>query len=243
LIVHYINNKEAIKAYNENPDTDFHLLQAQRCNIGRRPAKTVNFGMGFGMGKKKLLASLLAYGSAAEAESIYETYHESLPELKPTSYRAAAAARRRGYVQNLFGRRRHLPIDYAHIGFNSAVQSSAADILKSRTVAIAEAIAASGLDVHIVASVHDETLFEIPLGLLERPETTRALVRLIETVPDGIALSVPIRSAAGISAESWGATHENAKMIEHGPEDILRNLAGQCLPALDRNGQAVILGA
>jgi DNA polymerase-1 len=241
FICHYIGNKEAIRAYNENPDTDFHTLMSQRCNIGRRPAKTVNFGMGFGMGKKKLIASLLAYGSAAEAEKIYDTYHESLPELKPASYKAAAAVRKRGYVKNLFGRRRHLPVEYAHIAFNSAVQSSAADLLKSRTVAIAEAI--KGLDIHIVASVHDETLFEIPLELLECPTTARALVRLVETVPDGIALSVPIRSAAGTSGESWGATHEKAKMLAHGPEDILENISPNQLSTVDTVRHAAIIGA
>jgi DNA polymerase-1 len=234
LIVHYIENAEAIRAYNENPDTDFHSLMAQTCGVSRRAAKTLNFAIGFGAGKAKTLAMLAANpdviargGNVQEqAENVFNAYHAGLEELKPTSYRASAAVRKRGYVENLFGRRRHLPIEYAHIAFNSAVQSSAADLLKSRTVAIAEEIAASGLDIHIVASVHDETLFEVPLDLLERPETTRALVRLVETVPGGVAFSVPIRSSAGISGESWGAASadDNVKMVEHGPEDILQNL-------------------
>ena len=234
LIVHYINNFDAIRAYNENPDTDFHSLMAETCGVSRRAAKTLNFAIGFGAGKTKTLAMLAANpdviargGNVQEqAENVFSAYHAGLEELKPTSYRASAAVRKRGYVENLFGRRRHLPVEYAHIAFNSAVQSSAADLLKSRTVAIAEEIAASGLDIHIVASVHDETLFEVPLDLLERPETTRALVRLVETVPDGVAFSVPIRSSAGISAESWGAASadDNVKMVEHGEKDTLDHL-------------------
>ena len=226
LIVHYLENQAAIKAYVENPNTDFHTLMAEKCNIGRRPAKTVNFGMGFGMGKRKLIASLLAHGSAAEAEKIYNDYHEALPELKPNSRRATAKAMRVGYVSNLFGRRRHLDKQIAHIGFNSVVQSTAADLLKAATVRLDEAIEACGLSeaIHIVASVHDETLFEIDQKILGDARTIPALVRMIETVPNGVSLSVPIRSSVGISANSWAETHENTRQIEHGPEDILENL-------------------
>lgn len=58
FIVHYINDTKAIQAFNENPDTDFHLLVASWCDIKRKPAKTVNFGVAFGEGKKKLIAQL-----------------------------------------------------------------------------------------------------------------------------------------------------------------------------------------
>lgn len=227
LIVHYLENEAAIKAYVENPDTDFHTLMAQTCNISRKAAKSLNFALGFGAGKAKTLAMLSAAGGTVEAEKIYNSYHENLPELKENSRRATAAARRDGFVTNLFGRRRHLPIEVAHIGFNSVVQSTAADILKDATVRLDESIAACGLSeaIHLVASVHDETLFEIDENL-DLARTIPALVRIIESCPAGIDLTVPIRSSTGISGGSWAeaGADGNTKQVEHGPENILENL-------------------
>jgi DNA polymerase-1 len=61
LIVHYINDADAIKAYNENPDTDFHQWVAELLqNIDRDPAKQLNFGMAYGAGKKRVTAGLMA---------------------------------------------------------------------------------------------------------------------------------------------------------------------------------------
>lgn len=58
FIVHYIKDESAIKAYCENPRTDFHTWVAQVCGIKRHPAKTMNFLMGFGGGKKKATSEL-----------------------------------------------------------------------------------------------------------------------------------------------------------------------------------------
>lgn len=58
FIVHYIQDAKAIEAFHENPDVDFHLLVGSWCEIKRKPAKTVNFGVAFGEGKKKLIKQL-----------------------------------------------------------------------------------------------------------------------------------------------------------------------------------------
>lgn len=58
FIVHYIQDAKAIAAFHENPDTDFHLLVGSWCGIKRKPAKTVNFAVAFGEGKKKLIRQL-----------------------------------------------------------------------------------------------------------------------------------------------------------------------------------------
>jgi DNA polymerase I-like protein with 3'-5' exonuclease and polymerase domains len=58
LIVHYIEDQKAIRAYAENPDTDFHTLVAGWCGIPRKPAKNVNFAMGYGGGKGKITKML-----------------------------------------------------------------------------------------------------------------------------------------------------------------------------------------
>lgn len=234
LIVHYCENAEAIRAYNEDPRTDFHSLMAKMCGVSRKSAKSLNFAIGFGAGKAKTLAMLAASGGTLEAEKIYNAYHDAMPELKPMSRRATASCKFRGYVSNLFGRRRHIPADFAHIGFNSVIQSTAADLLKDATVRLSDAIRAAGLadDIHIVASVHDETLFEVRESVLEDPRIVRALVRIIEAVPDGIALDVPIRSSTGISRDSWAdaGADDKTNMIETGPEDILEDIFENLAP-------------
>lgn len=60
LIVHYIQALDAIDAYNENPDTDFHTWVAEMCGIPRKPAKNVNFAVAYGGGKGKVVSMLAA---------------------------------------------------------------------------------------------------------------------------------------------------------------------------------------
>jgi DNA polymerase I-like protein with 3'-5' exonuclease and polymerase domains len=218
LIAHYIEATDAIKAYKENPDTDFHNWVAEIAHIKRRPAKTMNFMMAFGGGKGKtisllradedVIAEMLATNGDIEkrATEIYNDYHAALPTLKPMSRRASYKIYKRNYVQNLFGRRRHIPTDFAHIAFNSLVQSTAADLLKNRTVALHEALRGTGLQ--IVASVHDETLIEGPAEALQDARTQANIAAIIETVPPEITLTVPIRSNTGVSAVSWAAASE-----------------------------------
>lgn len=57
-IVHYIRAVSCIEAYRDNPDTDFHTWVAEMCGISRSPAKNINFAMGFGAGKAKVLGML-----------------------------------------------------------------------------------------------------------------------------------------------------------------------------------------
>lgn len=57
-IVHYINDIECVNAYLQDPDTDFHTWVAKECGIPRKPAKTVNFMVGYGGGKKKVISQL-----------------------------------------------------------------------------------------------------------------------------------------------------------------------------------------
>jgi len=60
LIVHYAKIASAIKAYNESPDTDYHVWVAELLNILRKPAKQLNFGMAYGQGKRGVTAKLMS---------------------------------------------------------------------------------------------------------------------------------------------------------------------------------------
>ena len=222
ILCDYIENAEAISRYNADPNTDFHIMSADMCGISRQAAKTLNFMVAFGGGKAKTLALLSAtkdLTDAGEAERVYNAWHAMFPELKPTARRATAAAKSHGYVKNLYGRRRHLPTEFAHIALNASVQGTAADIFKCATVRLADYFASRPeIDAHLAALVHDEFLIEAPLGLLSDTETLRDIVGIIEAPPLDVAFSVPIRTSANWSQKSW-ADCENNKV------DLLTALA------------------
>lgn len=75
LIVHYTKNQEAIRAYNENPDTDYHTWVAELADIPRHPAKTLNFLMAFGGGKNKAMEFL------AKIEEVIDEVNEEVNNI------------------------------------------------------------------------------------------------------------------------------------------------------------------
>lgn len=165
-IVHFINAENCIRAYNANPDEDFHRWVAELCGVKRSPAKTINFMSGYGGGKKKLVTSLSNNRDVAaeieqylpadltgeprkrmalalrrkRGEDVYDTYHRTLPTLKSTAKVAERVARRQGYVRTWYGRRRHLSNDPENdmcwLAFNTVCQGSAADLFKERLRAL-----------------------------------------------------------------------------------------------------------
>lgn len=230
LIVHYIQDPDAIRAYNEDPNTDFHQWVADLCGIHRSPAKNVNFGMGYGMGKKRLIGYLTGndalieetlarmaelgvpeedredvFGQLIEerAQEVFATYHDRFPGIRRHSKRSASAARGRGYVFNAYGRRRHLPRKAAHIAFNSVIQSCAADIAKERYVALAPRYNKRIRDWGITqnAIVHDEFKFQGPIAVLQDPEVRRYIAETMEDT--AIKFRVPIRTSMGYSEKDW----------------------------------------
>ena len=92
------------RRYIEDPSTDYHQVVADLAGIERRPAKTINLGLTYGMGKKKLLRSLGV--PLADAERIYSAYHRLLPFVRRLTDEITRLADTRGYVKTLSGRRR-----------------------------------------------------------------------------------------------------------------------------------------
>lgn len=210
LIVHYTENPAAVKAYCDDPLTDYHKWVGDSVGVTRRTGKTINLALGFGMGKKKTVANLEAcedlsvdnptqFEIRRRATSVYDTFHRNMPELKRTSQRAAITAAKRGFVFNAHGRRLHLPRERAHIAFNRIVQSEAADLFKEVAVGISDAI--EGHDCYLNALVHDEALVEVPIG--EESVWAPRLCAIMETPK--VEYKVPIRTSRSMSTKTWGA--------------------------------------
>jgi DNA polymerase-1 len=234
LIVHYAKIEAAIKAYNEDPTTDYHQWVADLLQIIRKPAKQLNFGMAYGQGKngvtKKLMANehiiemmgervnqMIEAGQLdpqlrlvkfkelckAHAESSYDSYHNTLPEIRETSRRAIDTAAMRGFIFNLYGRRRYLPGRASYKAFNSLIQSCAADIMKERMVATSPRWNSESRSwgIHLRANVHDELLTGVPLEVLYDPKLHSFLCDTLENTD--IKFKVPILTGLGISPNNW----------------------------------------
>ncbi len=134
-------------------------------------------------------------------EDVYTKYHAALPSLKPTSEKAAAICRARGFIFNIYGRRRHLPSKAAHVAFNTLCQGTAMDLIKRRMIATAPRynpeLAADGITLR--ANVHDAVIHH---GNREALEKWRPWILERLEAPEPL-LRVPIRWESEIKEERW----------------------------------------
>lgn len=134
--------QSVIDAYNLDPRTDYHAKAASIVfgvpvesvtKEQRTIAKTINFGVLYGMGRDKLASSLGM--SVEKATYILNDYHRRLPYLKRTQSMATRTAEVRGYVKTILGRRRRFPDpSHAYKAINSVVQGTSADQMKKAMV-------------------------------------------------------------------------------------------------------------
>lgn len=109
--------KEIGDTYRADPKVDYHQLVADMTGLSRKPAKTINLGLGYGMGPPKLCRSLglpikmvERYGrkyevAGDEGLAIIMQYHAKMPYLKKISQISMDVAKERGYIITLAGRR------------------------------------------------------------------------------------------------------------------------------------------
>lgn len=243
VIVHYLENKRCIEAYQNNPWTDFHNWVAETAGIPRKPAKTVNFLAGYGGGKKRMQAALstnkdlvgniiaaieanpdileshraqaILDACKRKADQVYNDYHRLLPELKPTAKLAGSVCYRKGYVRNHYGRHCHKTQEASWAAFNTVCQGTAADLFKERTVAVAEEVP----EFEQTAVVHDQIVGLLPLEILERDEPENGgnhdTMRKIVHIMNSPRrpLRVPVRTGIGWSPKNWA--HAQSEKREH----------------------------
>lgn len=103
----------AAEAYRIDLNTDFHQWVATICNIDRKRAKSINFGLVYGMGKGKLSRSLGL--DRRQTDATFDVYHREVPFVNELSASCGRKARTAGYIATIFGRRRRFdryePID------------------------------------------------------------------------------------------------------------------------------------
>ena len=172
----------------------------------RRVAKTVNFGIIYGMSDYGLKQATEL--SREEATHFIAAYFEKYPKVKQYLESTKEQARELGYVQTLLGRRRYIPeIDSANrnvreaaerMAINMPVQGTSADIIKVAMVDLCREVSKRQLKSKLLLQVHDELIFEVPQDELE---TMRQLVS--EVMSTALELSVPVKVDIKMG-NNWG---------------------------------------
>jgi len=172
----------------------------------RRVAKTVNFGVIYGMSDYGLEQATEL--SRHEAAQFIAAYFERYPGVKGYLESTKEQARNSGYVETLLGRRRYIPeIGSSNrmlreaaerMAINMPVQGTSADIIKVAMLRLHEAIHRRGLKSRLILQVHDELLFEAP------PEELEEMKSLVsEIMPHALELSVPLKIDIKVG-RNWG---------------------------------------
>jgi len=175
----------------------------------RRYAKTINFGLIYGMGAFGL-ASALGIEQKAARDYI-DRYFARFAGVRRWMDETKASAAERGYVETLFGRRIHLPEIRGGNGprrsgaerqaINAPMQGTAADLIKLAMIAVQDALDREHKATRMVMQVHDELVFEVPLAELDWAR--EAVPRLMAGVAE---LSVPLLAEVGVGA-NWDEAH------------------------------------
>ncbi len=175
----------------------------------RRYAKTINFGLIYGMGAFGLAQSLGLDQKAAR--NYIDRYFERFAGVKRYMDQTKARAAECGYVETLFGRRIYLPEIRGGSGprrsaaerqaINAPMQGTAADLIKLAMIAVQEALDDEKRDTKMVMQVHDELVLEVPDHEIEWAR--EAVPRLMSGVAQ---FSVPLVAEVGVGA-NWDQAH------------------------------------
>jgi DNA polymerase I len=216
VLAHFSNDPTLVDAFERGLDihaqTAALLCDKSPQDIGpddRRLAKTINFGLLYGMGPQKLSRDLgIAMNKAKE---FIAKYFERLGGLKAFYEDVLEKAGRAGYVTTLAGRRRFLPELHSQNNqlqsqakrqaVNTVIQGSAADIIKMAMIAVAGDAELAGLEAQLILQVHDELVVEAP-----EKNAAEAGRRLAQIMGKIYSLRVPLAVDTGVG-HTWAAAH------------------------------------
>lgn len=203
LMAHLSGDEAMRRAFHEGQDIhDFTARQIFNVRPGetvdgnqRRIAKSVNFGLLYGMSDFGLAQRLEI--SRAEAKEMTTAYFARFPHVRAYIDGVIQRGREDGYVTTLLGRRRYMPAlrssNYMlrsaaeREATNAPLQGSAADIMKLAMVRIDGALARAGFDARMLLQIHDELIFEVSRAQLH--EVAQLVRSEMENV---VELSVPL---------------------------------------------------
>lgn len=212
LLAHFSGCKVLAQAYRTGQDVHaataekiFHVPQKEVTPDLRRRAKTINFGIIYGMSAFGLAKDLNC--STEEAQNYISAYFATHPEVKEYMDENIRKAREDGFVTTILGRRRYIPElrsgNYNQRTFgeraamNMPLQGSAADIIKIAMLRVADRLKRENMRAKLVLQVHDELILDTP-----EEETEAAKQVLKEEMEHAFTLNVPLIAEVS-TGKSW----------------------------------------
>jgi DNA polymerase-1 len=179
----------------------------------RRQAKTINFGIIYGISAFGLAERLGIQN--AEAAAFIKQYFERFPGIRTYIDETKKATREKGYVTTIFGRVCHYPqirsgnpSERAAVerqAINAPIQGSAADIIRRAMIRMEGALRDARLSARMLLQVHDELVFEAPDE--EVADTLPVIARVMTEAPlPAVRLKVPL-SVEARAAQNWDEAH------------------------------------
>ena len=216
LMAHYSNDEIMVKSFNNNEDihkrTASEIFGVDIQDVDddmRRKAKTINFGLLYGMSAFGLSNQLSV--TRAEADIFLESYFDRYSGVSAFMKNIVEDAKGKKYVETLHGRKIHVPnIESSNYlmrqaseraAINGPLQGSAADIIKIAMIKIAEWIEGNDQDIKMILQVHDELIFEVPDSYGE--ENIEPIIKLMEQSTE---INVPLKAEYGFGS-NWREAH------------------------------------
>ncbi len=207
LLAHFSEDRALVEAFLNDLDihtqTALKLFGKEEAKEKRGVAKSINFGLLYGMGARKLAQTLGI--SQKEAKGYIDSYFENFPTVREYLKSIAKEARERGFVETLLGRRRYFDFEHANgmqipmyerEAVNTRFQGSAADIIKLSMNRIDKELL--GSNAKMLLQIHDELIFEVRDDLAK--EFSLKAKEIMESI---YLLKVPLRVSVEIG-KNWG---------------------------------------
>lgn len=180
-------------------------LSGEPTALERRKAKTVNFGIVYGISDWGLAEQLEI--PPKEAKAIITSFYQSFPEISTFFQGIIADATKNGYVSTLLGRRRYLREihdsnyqvrEFAkRAAMNAPIQGTAADLIKLAMINVANALKEGGFRSKMVLQIHDELIFKV---YKDEKDKIYSLVK--STMENAMNLAVPLEVDGGFG-KTW----------------------------------------
>ena len=216
VLAHLSADEELLKAFQQGIDVHaltgsliFQVSAEEVSPLQRRIAKTINFGVMYGMSAFRLAREIGI--SRSDAQQFIDAYFNTYSGIRSFVDSTVKYAEKWGYVETMLGRRRPVPaikssnrhekMGAERVAVNTPIQGSAADIVKRAMIEIDAALRSGGFEAKMLLQVHDELIFEAPVH-----ETDRVKELLADIMPQAMKLSAPLRVNIEVG-DSWGEMH------------------------------------
>lgn len=201
--------EEGVDVHRSTASLIFDVPLAEVSSDQRRIAKTINFGVMYGMGTHSLAKDLKI--SHSEAKQFIDQYFQRYSGVQAFVESTRSRAEKDGYVRTLLGHVRTITeinsrsaVERAkaqRIAVNTVIQGTAADIMKLAMLRISASIKEKGLKATLLLQIHDELVFEVPD---DEVEETKHVVQ--EALEGAVKLSIPLKTSIEVG-DNWGDIH------------------------------------